>query len=222
MQTFDWELYRTDDGSFTLKSNTLGENYHSLHGAWSESMHVYIQHGLLNKSENEQLSVLEVGLGTGLNCLLTQLYKPIGQKISYTALEPFPLPQRLVNELLAMQENKIHLDILNKIHATEWSTPTRLADEFLLLKLQDKFQDFNASESYDIIYYDAFGAHIQAEMWNEENCMKLFNLLKNNGIVITYCAKGSFKRDMKKAGFILEPLPGPQGKREITRARKLA
>lgn len=221
MQTSDWALTKTEDGSFTLISEKLGENYHSLHGAYSESMHVYIQNGLLNKIDSKAISILEVGLGTGLNCLLTIENKPVDQTVYYAALEPFPIKAAFIDHLVQAQKNVKLGTNLAAIHMNEWNDKIMLEPTFGLKKLKLTFQEFETQETFDIIYYDAFGAHIQAEMWDENNCQKLYKLLKANGIVITYCAKGSFKRNLKNAGFSVEPLPGPKGKREITRARKL-
>ncbi|MFN7014953.1 MAG: SAM-dependent methyltransferase, partial [Bacteroidia bacterium] len=69
-----YELIKTADGSFTLYLKDLDETYHSRHGAEQESMHVFINNGLryyLLHQFNNEIAILEVGFGTGLNALLT-------------------------------------------------------------------------------------------------------------------------------------------------------
>lgn len=48
----------------------------------------------------------------------------------------------------------------------------------------------------------------------------LYHNLKKGGILVTYCAKGEFKRNLESCGFTVETLPGPPGKREMVRAVK--
>ena len=79
---------------------------------------------------------------------------------------------------------------------------------------------FQPSEQVDLIYYDAFGPRAQSEMWDIPVLSKMYDLLKPGGIFITYCAQGQMKRNLKSLGFSLEALPGPPGKREMTRATK--
>ena len=51
---------------------------------------------------------------------------------------------------------------------------------------------------------------------------KMAEGLKPNGVLVTYCAMGQFKRDLKSLGLSVEALPGPPGKREMTLARKVS
>jgi tRNA U34 5-methylaminomethyl-2-thiouridine-forming methyltransferase MnmC len=75
-------------------------------------------------------------------------------------------------------------------------------------------------KKFDLIYFDAFGPRVQSDMWNIELLEKMFSFLNFNGELVTYCAQGQFKRDLKEVGFEVFSLPGPPGKREMVRARK--
>lgn len=217
------KLIATGDGSHTLYNEALDEHYHSVHGAINESMHVFITHGLHYASkEKGSLNILEVGLGTGLNALLTYFEaEEKGLKISYDAIEAYPLneeeagvlnyPSRLVKWPAAPS-------VLLRLHALPWEEKQALGKHFFFRKMLVKTQDFRSHEKYDLIYFDAFGPRVQPELWEQEVMDKMFTLLKKGGALVTYCAKGEVKRRMKSAGFEVISLPGPPGKREMTRA----
>ena len=67
---FELEHIITADGSSTLALIGFKEQYHSVHGAVQESKIVYIENGF-NSIKNQEINILEIGFGTGLNCLLT-------------------------------------------------------------------------------------------------------------------------------------------------------
>jgi len=218
------ELKITEDGSHTLFVPGLNETYHSTHGAIQESMHVFIEAGL-KKVKNKTINVLEIGFGTGLNTFLTLLEaKKTESIIKYTSLEAFPLEMSLVSQLNYTSELKLKDSIgelFNKLHEVEWESGQSITNEFELKKLKIKLDNFNASEMYDVIYFDAFAPQIQPEMWKVSVFEKMFNCLNNSGILVTYCAKGVVKRGLKEVGFNVESIPGPPGKREMTRAHKI-
>jgi tRNA U34 5-methylaminomethyl-2-thiouridine-forming methyltransferase MnmC len=214
----------TGDGSPSLQIDSIDETYHSIHGALSESTHVFIQAGLeyvlTNKS---QLHILEVGLGTALNAALTADYSishPI--EIEYTGLENHPLSEERILEL---KENwNGHQTISEwqqKILLASWNTSIGLSDRFILNKYSISIQDISLlPNSIDLVYYDAFAPRVQPEMWTLEIFQKLFLALKPNGILVTYCAKGQVRRDLQSAGFFVERLFGPPPKREMLRGVK--
>ena len=212
---------QTRDGSYTIFIPELDENYHSFHGAIQESQHVFINQGL-NQSDNKNLDVFEVGFGVGLNALLT--YRQTERKnifINYTSIEAYPLDSKIVEVYLSNFENKDDLDLMKKMHLAEWGSAIQLSNNFNFRKVKSELQLFEVNqESFDIIYYDAFGPRAQPEMWTSELFSKMFDLLRNNGLLVTYCAKGQVKRDLKTVGFEVETCQGPPGKREMVRAWK--
>lgn len=236
------ELRLCEDGSHTLFSAKSGECYHSIHGAYTESNHIFIQFGMLAHPSNT-LRILEVGFGTGLNAFLTALEAKLRHiNISYVGLEPFPITLELQHSLnysgyilekkmdeivkAGLTADKIlNIQWLNQLfsflHQSGWSTPTQFGQHFLFEKKLEGVLEASLSEnSFDVIYFDAFSPEAQAELWTPEVFERCYKLLDNNGILITYCAKGIVKRALKTAGFVVENLPGPPGKREITRAVK--
>ena len=217
------ELVKTADGSTTIFIPEWNEHYHSSHGALQEAQHVFLQHGLF-ASDADYLTILEMGFGTGLNALLTYFAsEKREQYVHYIGIEAFPPSSE---ELAAMNyaefaQNPEAELVYNKMHEQPYNTTASLTEHFVLEKLEKKLQDVELSpNSVDLIYYDAFGPRVQPDLWTKEIFDKLFMWLAPGGMVVTYCAKGQVKRDLKAAGFVVETLEGPPGKREMTRGRK--
>lgn len=218
----------TGDGSHSLLHEHLDETYHSRHGAVQESQHVFIQHGLLHFLERhptEKIKILEVGFGTGLNALLTlQQSQLLNQCIEYASLEAFP-----VAEHLAMQLNYPELTALpdgtalfQQLHSSPWNTLEKITLYFHIKKMEGKIQQLELPQNYfDIIFFDAFAPNKQPDMWELSVLTKVVEAMKSNAVFVTYCAKGQLKRDLKSLGLMVESLPGPPGKREMIRARKI-
>jgi len=218
------ELFLTSDGSHSIQSSRYGVSYHSRFGAVQESRHVFIESGLRYKAlQQKELSVLEMGLGTGLNALLTLLEaQQNGLRIHYTAVEAYPIsPEnaRLLNfiEVLQIPECK---DPFLQMHDGPWGKPLPLHDAFVFTKFNCLFEEFDTEARFDAIYFDAFAPNTQPELWEIPLFEKMYELLNPGGILTTYSAKGSVKRNLKAVGFSIEKLPGPPGKREMTRAHK--
>lgn len=224
-------LIKTEDGSHSLYVKELNEHYHSIHGAIQESKHVFINAGLKHifSKKTSSISILEIGLGTGLNALLTFIEsKQFIKTINYTALEAFPIGIELAQELnypelLTSSEmnNKVFFrSVFNLIHTSQWEKEIAISDQLIFSKIKNTLQKVKFANTYDLIYFDAFGPPVQPEMWTEELFTKLFASTKPNGILVTYCAKGEVKRTLKKVGFTVESLEGPPGKREMVRATR--
>ncbi|MFY0643624.1 MAG: tRNA (5-methylaminomethyl-2-thiouridine)(34)-methyltransferase MnmD [Bacteroidia bacterium] len=201
----------------------MDETYHSRNGAISESLHVFIKHGLQRVSFAE-LDILEVGFGTGLNVLLTCISCLDGkQKIRYTSIEPYPLPFSLIDKLEYPKhlEHEQGLDYQRRLHQANWNESVQIHPLFQLTKLDKKLEELQLeNKSFDLIYFDAFGPAKQAEMWTIDQFEKLYDSLKEGGILTTYAAAGQLKRNLKSIGFHLEHPPGANGKREMTVAIK--
>ena len=217
----------TNDGSNTLLHESLNETYHSSHGALTESIHVFIQNGLLRVFETEdEVHVLEVGLGTGLNAILTieQAIKNPDKKITYFTLEPFPLNYALVQQLKYDQLISSELQpFFEQIHTVNWNEKVDILPNFTLFKVDQTLEDVDFTknpEKFAVTYFDAFAPNKQPEVWSDSNIQKVYDFTESNGILVTYCAKGSFKRSLKAAGFDVQKLPGPPGKREMTLGTK--
>ncbi len=219
------EIRQTKDGSVTLYVPELNEHYHSVNGALQESLHVFIRAGLEYAWQNKpEVTVLEIGFGTGLNALLTLQQTLFNQKkVFYHTLEKYPLAPVLIEQMHFEQFilNPELLDYLPPLHTAPWNEPVKLTPAFTLLKAETDLRTYLLpTEHYDIIYFDAFAPDKQPELWTDAIMEKLFASLKFTGSLVSYCAKGSFKRSLKAAGFTVEALPGPAGKREMTRASK--
>jgi len=215
------KIETTLDGSSTIFIPEWNERYHSKNGAIQESLYVYIEKGLLHLSINN-IRILEIGLGTGLNVLLTLLYQRTGTNIQYNALEPNPLPYEIYQNLnyTHMIGQGVFNSTFQIIHQSPENLPQILNNRFIFIKHFQKIQEFSSSEKFDLVYWDAFGPRVQPEMWSLDLCQKVYELLNVGGIIVTYCSQGQFKRNLKQVGFLVESLPGPPFKREMTRAIK--
>jgi tRNA U34 5-methylaminomethyl-2-thiouridine-forming methyltransferase MnmC len=203
----------------------LNEHYHSTNGALQESELVFIQNGLLHLPQCiKEINLLEVGFGTGLNALLTVLEaKKQRRKVNYVAIEPEPVAEDLPEQLnyASVIGGTEAAGYFRKIHSAGWVYPAFLSDYFIISKIQARLQEVTLrDEQFHLVYFDAFGPDVQPEMWTEDVFAQLYKCLKTNGILVTYSCKGTVKRALKAAGFTIEKLPGPIGKREVLRAMK--
>ncbi|HSP12188.1 MAG TPA: tRNA (5-methylaminomethyl-2-thiouridine)(34)-methyltransferase MnmD [Salegentibacter sp.] len=221
------KIIKTGDGSVTIHLPEWDEQYHSKHGAVQEALHVFIKMGLqhfVEKSSKAQISILEIGFGTGLNAFLTFLEsQKLQLEIMYTGVEAYPISAEEISALNYAEKLSVENQswALQKMHDCPWEQHSGISDDFSLEKLQKKFDEITAKDAFDIIYFDAFGARVQPELWTEEIFEIMYSALKMEGILVTYSAKGSVRRALQKVGFFVERLPGPPGKREMLRASKI-
>jgi len=213
------------DGSKTLFRADLDETYHSRHGAIAESLHVFIKEGLhyyLENNKSRNISILEVGFGTGLNCMLSFLEaKDKNLSISYYSLETIPLPYSLVQDLnynLFWGSEKEHW--YKQMHDCNWNEGLALSKEFTITKIEQGLIEYAPSEKFDILFFDAFGPDKQPELWQLGIFEKLFTLMNAGGVFVTYASKGDVRRALLAAGFQVEKIAGPPRKRHMLRAIK--
>ncbi|NER10695.1 tRNA U34 5-methylaminomethyl-2-thiouridine-forming methyltransferase MnmC [Muriicola jejuensis] len=215
-------IITTADGSRTLAIEDWNEHYHSTHGAVNEAFHVFIDHGLAVCAQKE-VSILEVGFGTGLNALITMHEaKKRNQSIAYTGVEAYPVSLDEVDQLNYVDELDVpHLRTAYlKMHQCPWGVEVPLTPGFTLVKQKKDFDQISDQGAFDLIYFDAFGPRVQPELWTFSIFSKMFNALRSKGVLVTYSAKGSVRRALQEVGFSVERLPGPPGKREMLRGRK--
>lgn len=216
------KIITTSDGSKTIHLVEWDEQYHSKHGAIQEAYHVFIKHGL-SLFSNTSISILEIGFGTGLNCLITLLEsEKLQLDVKYTGVEAYPITLEEQNELNYVSELKAS-NFQNQflaMHDSPWENDILISETFFLRKQQKDFFKIDDHEVHDLIYFDAFGARVQPELWTETIFAKMYKALRPQGILVTYAAKGSVRRAMQAVGFFVERLPGPPGKREMLRAIK--
>lgn len=217
------QIEKTADGSNTLFVPELDEHYHSIKGALTESDHIFIKMGL-EHCRKQEVKLLEVGFGTGLNAFLTLLKaEETHKQIYYTTIERYPLDKTTASSLHYPETiAPDQADTFYKLHEAEWGSPQRITPYFTLLKIKGDFTQHLFDECYDLIYFDAFAPEKQPEMWNQKLFDYLYSKMNPKGILTTYCAKGAVRRMLQSAGLTVERLPGPPGgKREILRATKL-
>jgi tRNA U34 5-methylaminomethyl-2-thiouridine-forming methyltransferase MnmC len=222
------KIVATADGSTTIQLVDWNEQYHSMHGAIQEARHVFLKTGLDHwrneNAEKKEIHILEIGFGTGLNALLTAIH--LDEKdltTHYKGVEAYPVAPEEIDQLnyVAQLDRHDYAAFFQQMHDCPWSEESTLSSHFHLYKLKERFEDLKEGDStYDLIYFDAFGAQVQPELWEVVIFKKMYDALKVGGVLVTYSAKGSVRRAMQKVGFTVERLPGPPGKREMLRAGK--
>jgi len=215
----------SEDGFHTISSSVYGVTYHSIYGALNESITVFLSAGLQFQilKGKKKISIFEMGLGTGLNALLTLIDADTTNiNIDYTAIELHPLNWQDASELNYISElNGQHWKpSFQSMHTSPPGQYIDLSSTFRFRKYHGDLLSTDIEDQYDVIYYDAFAPTAQEELWTPIAMEKMYNMLHPGGVLVTYCAKGSFKRALRSVGFKVEALPGPPGKREMTRAHK--
>ena len=218
----DYDLIITEDGSHTLFVPAIDECYHSTHGAVQESKHIFIE-AALKRCTKTEIRVLEIGFGTGLNAFLTMIEaERSDKKIHYTSLEKYPVE---VGKALQLNYPEafpaVSREIFELLHTSVWGEEVQIGSNFWLTKIEADFTQFNFNEMFDVVYFDAFSPEKQPEMWSVELFEKIFIQCNPGAALTTYCAKGVVRRAMQSAGFQVERLPGPPGKRQILRSTKI-
>lgn len=234
------EIVITADGSSTIHLPDWDEQYHSKHGAIQEAYHVFIKHGLSHYSNKfnfehhvpsgsdgqnatKELAILEIGFGTGLNAFITLLEaEKRNIQINYFGVEAYPVSMKHVLQLNYPTELKVEKrrELFEKLHQISWEEKHKITNHFALTKQQRLFSEIKETNAYNLIYFDAFGARVQPELWTETIFASMYEALKEGGVLVTYAAKGSVRRAMQTVGFKVEKLPGPPGKREMLRGTK--
>jgi tRNA U34 5-methylaminomethyl-2-thiouridine-forming methyltransferase MnmC len=213
-------IIKTSDGSNTLYNEKYNEHYHSINGAIQESVHVFIESGF-KQVKKQNISILEIGFGTGLNCFLTYIESKQREKqINYTAIELYPITEF---EIKALNYGSLlqHEDFYTAMHACQWNEWQNLSSAFKLLKLKVDIRDLCLNDKFDLVYFDAFSPNVQPELWTKEVFSNIHASLNPGGILTTYSAKGDVRRTLDKCTFKVERIPGPPGKREMIRAIKV-
>lgn len=211
----------TADGSHTLFVPSLDEHYHSVNGAKQESEHIFIKAALEHSTKTE-VNILEVGFGTGLNAYLTLLNnKRLKKRINYTTLELYPLDISIVDKLnYSIDDSQEDKNLFEKLHSSAWNRKQEISTDFSITKINTDFKklEWGIELPYNLIYFDAFAPDKQSDMWTQDIFDYLYEHTAPEGILTTYCAKGIVRRMMQHAGYVVERLPGPPGKREMLRA----
>ena len=216
------EIIITDDGSTTIRIPEWDENYHSTHGAIQEAKHVFIKNGLDLFQNQDAISILEIGFGTGLNAFITFLETINKEKVNYVGVEAYPISQEEIAQMNYVSEldSEMYQEIFDKMHSCDWEKQETISENFHLTKRKQFFQDIEDKNQFDLIYFDAFGFPLQPELWSEVIFKKMYDALLPKGTLVTYACRSSIKNAMLSVGFSIEKLPGAPGKREMLRATK--
>jgi tRNA U34 5-methylaminomethyl-2-thiouridine-forming methyltransferase MnmC len=221
------EIFITGDGSSSVHIPSLEATYHSRHGAITESLHVFIDAAFIPLHQQApaelRCNIFEMGFGTGLNALLTLVEaEKLQRKVFYNTIEANPLENEIFSQLnYCHQLNRPDLlEVFNQLHLCPWEGEVTITPFFNFKKNKTTLDQFSTPQSFHIIYYDAFAPKAQPGLWTKEIFEKLFQMLSPGGLLTTYCSKSDVRRAMRTAGFKVEKLAGPKGKREMVLARR--
>lgn len=217
-------IIKTDDNSDTVFDEKLQEIFHSQKGALTESQYVFIQKGFNYVSDSlKEINIFEIGFGTGLNTILTLIEADLKNiKVNYFSIESEVLDEEIWSKLNydGFIDQNYH-QTFRDLHKLSWNIQHKISDNFSLKKINQKLEDYSFDTSFNLVYFDAFSPDKQPELWTYEIFKKLTESLENEGVIVTYSAKGQVRRNMEKCELKVEKLPGPPGKREMLRARKI-
>ncbi len=212
-------IVQTKDNSPTLYSEQFDQTYHSIYGAIQESEHVFIANGLDIKKDLNTISIFEMGYGTGINAMLSMQYsQKYSKDLVYVSIEKFPVDSSIYS-VFTFENHQMNSD-LKMLNDMPW-TEKNIFPHFQFTKLKGDLCDLILNQTFDVIFYDAFSPNAQPELWSIDIFQRMYRLLNTNGILVTYCAKGVIKRNLRDAGFQVDSKPGPPGKREMTVATKI-
>jgi tRNA U34 5-methylaminomethyl-2-thiouridine-forming methyltransferase MnmC len=213
----------TKDGSHSMLVPELDEQYHSIHGAVQEAKHVFLKMGLGDylHQTGGPINVFELGFGTGLNAFLSAQWASINQQIiNYTSIEKYPLSKGEFQQLNYgdfVGEKKLY----QKINTSKWNEFIQISKCFKLRKLELDLIEDQTPSGFDLIFFDAFAPNKQPQLWEVSIFEKMHSILNPKGFLVTYCCQGQARRNMISAGFSVQKVPGPPGKREMLKATKL-
>jgi tRNA U34 5-methylaminomethyl-2-thiouridine-forming methyltransferase MnmC len=222
----------TGDGSHTLYSSRFGQHYHSTNGAVAESRHIFFeQNGLKTALEEcDQLNILEVGFGTGLNLLLLMDYYyslKSTAKIQYYSIEAYPISDQK-SAALNYEEHLKYPELIQKLLSLfgrlkkGWNTFS-MAPRIEVVIFYGFFADYkHEQDSFDFILHDAFSPAANPDLWNAAVFEKLLKWSKSQAVMTTYCAASKARAAMASAGWKAERAQGAAGKREMTVASPTA
>lgn len=212
----------TKDGSHSLFVEALNEHYHSIHGAVQESKHVFLKMGM-DATTASPLRILEIGFGTGLNAYLT--YRAAlddNRRVEYTGVEKYPVEESIWTQLnYPDPDDALSVEQFREIHLAKWGTEEALHPLFSITKIRQDFLDPLPEGPFDLIYFDAFAPEKQPDLWTVEQFQELYRRAAMGCVMVTYSAKGQVRRNMIEAGWEVEKVAGPPGKREMLRAKKV-
>ncbi|MGM0946431.1 MAG: tRNA (5-methylaminomethyl-2-thiouridine)(34)-methyltransferase MnmD [Bacteroidota bacterium] len=221
------KIITTEDGSHSLYHEGLKESYHSFHGAYKESLHVFLIYGLdswlAHNPKKMPIRIVEVGFGTGLNAWLTLVWAEQNQiPVLYHTLEPYPISKEIYSQLNYIDQNDAiwhYHKYFQLLHDVEWNKGGPVSEYFNFKKDQVTLEEAQLYPS-DVVFFDAFAPSKQPELWKKDLLQKIVDSMRPGAVFTTYSAMGQFKRDLKELGLRVENPPGPPGKKEMTRAWK--
>lgn len=218
-------LVETRDGSHTVYSSRFHQHYHNPNGAVAESRYVFFeQTGLFEDLETrDELSILEVGFGTGLNLLLLTDYlksEDLTTKVNYYSIEGYPLSAKTVAQFNYGQ----HLDypettsVLKEIFGriSKGMNHFALSRQVSLHLFYGMFEDFapdNFQANY--IFHDAFSPDANPELWTGDTFKKLSEYSAEDALLSTYSAASKAQGALAWAGWKVAKTQGALGKREM-------
>ena len=225
----EMKIVTTQDGSHSLYLPSIDESYHSLHGAYRESIHVFLLYGLeywvAHNPKKQPIRIFEVGFGTGLNAWLSLIWAEQNQvPMLYHTIDPYPIPEEIYSQLnyTEIDQGLSHFrPYFNQLHQAEWDKGDVVSQYFNMKKDKTTLQDVQLYDM-DIVYFDAFAPRKQPELWTKEILARVVEAMNPGAVLVTYCAKAQVRKDLAELGLEVQIQPGPPGKKEMTRAVKMA
>lgn len=244
-----YQVLETDDGSLTLECVATGDTFHSGCGALTECEYVYLGNSHIHQEmlQRGEVEVLEMGFGTGMNFLVTAaLARECQVRLRYCAVERAPLAKEVLEQVLQFPaSSQARLEPVRDELLKCWpyeregetvfgSSATEPAVELVSQRIISLAGDVSLAlwngdalsysyptAAFTAIYFDPFSPQSNPDLWSEDFLTRMFETLRDDGVLVSYCVNSEVRRRLTRIGFTVQREPGPPGgKREILHAIK--
>lgn len=204
-------LVKTGDGSYTFpsdNSNFKSEYMHTSHGAVTEALEKFVKPAKLNGKN--KISILDICSGLGYNAACSIEYLDDDVEIDLYLVEIsketlalsllIDTPLKSYKIIKKAVEDKLFQD--GTIYSRQISdeVPERIHINLHLDDARSVVKNLEGYKKFDAIFLDPFSPLKSPELYTEEFLRILKNLLKENGIILTYTSAAPVRAGLVNCG----------------------
>ncbi|MGZ7068452.1 MAG: MnmC family methyltransferase [Methanobacterium sp.] len=203
-------LIKTDDGSYTLNSNTCNEKQetmHTYHGAIKESLEKYVKPARLEGKKEVQILDICSGLGYNAASIIEFVDDDVQIEIDMVEISKETVAAALLmeNPLKSYQiikgavEQKLLEDGYLQFRLHQGKIPQRIDINIHIEDAREVIKGLKG-KNYDAIFLDPFSPLKSPELYTLHFFHELKYLLKDNGVILTYTSAAPVRSAMVHAG----------------------
>ncbi|MGB8814140.1 MAG: tRNA (5-methylaminomethyl-2-thiouridine)(34)-methyltransferase MnmD [Paracoccaceae bacterium] len=201
-------------------STRFDDPYFTIHDGLAETRHVFLAGNALPDRLKDGFHIAELGFGTGLNLLATQIaWAATGKPgtLHYTSFEAYPLPAADIERAL---RNFPEAHAIAEPFLRQWArgqTELHLPGIMAHIILGDAQGTLPTwAHKADAWYLDGFSPAKNPELWSETLMAQVGQHTAPNGTFATYTAAGHVRRALQAAGFQVDRRTGHGQKRHMS------